>query len=199
MSMAPTVTFASHGPSGSAHQVVPSESYYPAATTGGYSAVGTPRSNKKKWWIIGGVVLGLAAVVAIVVGVVVSQLNKGSSDNTNNGNEVANSGANSTIRLGTNPSVFDKDDRLKQSFWGFAYTPNVSNSLDGADGSLRRYRGVEPVRPTSLEIYRCVILSELAQSSDRRSSCRSSPLVYVSTVPIAISPPWCYKPSRTPK
>lgn len=76
--------------------------------------------------LIGGIVIGVAAVIGIIAGVVVSQLNK----NKNSGNSSLNStssssGGNATLSNPGDPSQFTKDARLKQSFWGFAYTPNV--------------------------------------------------------------------------
>ncbi|ODO00069.1 hypothetical protein I350_06693 [Cryptococcus amylolentus CBS 6273] len=87
--------------------------------------------KKKRMWIIAGVLLAVAAVAAIVIGVVVSQTNK-SSDNDGS----TKSGSNSTLTVGDDASDFEKDSRLHQSFWGFAYTPqNVLLPWCGASQS----------------------------------------------------------------
>ncbi|KIK69740.1 glycoside hydrolase family 17 protein [Collybiopsis luxurians FD-317 M1] len=73
----------------------------------------TPRNNRRRWIIGGLAAVGLLVVVAIVIGVVVSQLKKEKS-----------SGSNSSSKAITgNPSQFQKDSRLKQSFYGIAYSP----------------------------------------------------------------------------
>jgi len=125
-----------------AYQNIPSDQYWNEPTrfsTGayaptyndnddGYEAAGAGKgtSNKKKW-IIGGVVLGVLAIAGIVAGVVVSQMNKksgGSGSGSDSGSSGSGSG-NGTTDL-SNPSQFDKDSRLHQSFWAIAYTPEVS-------------------------------------------------------------------------
>ncbi|ODN93554.1 glucan 1,3-beta-glucosidase [Cryptococcus wingfieldii CBS 7118] len=110
-----------------AHLPIPSENYFPLTesssadqgkTTWEDMAAQQAARKKKRLWIIAGVLLAVAAVAAIVIGVVVSQTNQ-SSDNDGS----TNSGSNGTLTIGDDASVFEKDSRLHQSFWGFAYTP----------------------------------------------------------------------------
>lgn len=119
----------------------PSDSDYPIAGTGaggggGFASAanrnGAEGGSKRKWWITGGI-LALLAIGGIVAGVVVSQVHKGSgskgtssSDATSGTGTGSGSSGNGTVSLGSDPSVFTKDDRLHQSFWAFAYTPQVS-------------------------------------------------------------------------
>ncbi|WVF68708.1 hypothetical protein IAT40_003480 [Kwoniella sp. CBS 6097] len=117
-----------------ARQNIPSEEYYPmtdqagATGTGGNggggfsAAAGHQGRSRKKWFIIGGVI-ALLAVIGIVVGVVVSQVNKNKDGGNSSSNSNTSSSGNGTLTSGGDPSKFDKDDRLHQSFWGFAYTP----------------------------------------------------------------------------
>lgn len=117
----------------SAHLPIPSENYYPISnepTTFENVAAQQKARSKKRWFVIGGIILAVAAVVGIVVGVVVSQVNKnhngnGSKGSNNSSNSTSSSG-NGTLTIGGDPSTFQKDSRLHQVFWGFAYTPNVS-------------------------------------------------------------------------
>lgn len=86
---------------------------YGAGAVGGAGA-GGPRgcfSGKRKWaWIVGGIVL-IAVIVGVAVGV--SMRNSSSSD-----------GALGVVHsIGNDPSKFDKDPRLHQSFYGMCYTP----------------------------------------------------------------------------
>ncbi|KAJ3996235.1 glycoside hydrolase family 17 protein [Lentinula boryana] len=73
----------------------------------------TARSSRRKWIMWGLVIIGLLAVAGIVVGVVLSQVQKGSSSSSN-------------LAITGDPSQFSKDSRLKQSFYGIAYTPQDS-------------------------------------------------------------------------
>lgn len=117
----------------SAHLPIPSENYYPISnepTTFENVAAQQKARSKKRWFVIGGIILAVAAVVGIVVGVVVSQVNKnhngnGSKSSNDSSNSTSSSG-NGTLTIGRDPSTFQKDSRLHQVFWGFAYTPNVS-------------------------------------------------------------------------
>jgi hypothetical protein len=121
-----------------AYQNVPSEAYWNEPSrfnNAGYSsAPAVAKSSKKKWAIIIGVVLGVAAIGGIVAGVVVSQVHKNSSGAGNSSASVSGSGSgsgsssgNSTVLSDPNdPSNFQKDSALHNSFWGFAYTPQVS-------------------------------------------------------------------------
>ncbi|ODN74156.1 hypothetical protein L202_07608 [Cryptococcus amylolentus CBS 6039] len=123
-----------------AHLPIPSENYFPITetssadqgkTTWEEMAAQQAARKKKRMWIIAGVLLAVAAVAAIVIGVIVSQTNK-SSDNDGS----TKSGSNSTLTVGDDASDFEKDSRLHQSFWGFAYTPqNVLLPWCGASQS----------------------------------------------------------------
>jgi hypothetical protein len=103
------------------------------------------RNNKARWlvspycsWIptftylkmqVVGSVLGLAVLIAIgvTVGVVVSKNNKNSSSSSSSnspskpGNSSSNPGGDVDL---SDPSNFKKDDRLRKSFYGMAYTPH---------------------------------------------------------------------------
>jgi exo-beta-1,3-glucanase (GH17 family) len=82
-------------------------------------------------WIILGSVVGIIAIIAIAVGVGVGVSNHNKSGNnrsSSNGSKGSGSGSggNTTTVPQTNPndpSTFVKDSRLKQSFYGIAYTP----------------------------------------------------------------------------
>ncbi|KAJ4482338.1 glycoside hydrolase family 17 protein [Lentinula aciculospora] len=71
----------------------------------------TSRSSKRRWIFWGLLIVGLLAVAGIIVGVVLSQLQKSSS---------------SSSSITGDPSQFSADSRLKQSFYGIAYTPQDS-------------------------------------------------------------------------
>ncbi|TYJ53374.1 hypothetical protein B9479_005974 [Cryptococcus floricola] len=112
-----------------AHLPIPSENYFPLTdssradadrgkTTWEDMAAQQAARKKKRMWVIAGVLLAVAAVAAIVIGVVVSQTSK-SSDKDGS----TKAGSNSTLTIGDDASDFEKDSRLHQSFWGFAYTP----------------------------------------------------------------------------
>lgn len=112
------------GSNSMAYQNVPSESYWPDQDTGAQPF--TPqRRSRKKWWIIGGVVLGIAAIAGIVAGVVVSQTRNKGSANGGSGSANSGNGNDSVLSNPNNPSSFAKDPRLHQSMWGLAYTPQV--------------------------------------------------------------------------
>ncbi|OCF75503.1 glucan 1,3-beta-glucosidase [Kwoniella mangroviensis CBS 8886] len=109
-----------------ARQNIPSEEYYPMTDKSEGFTQTSPRGRggKRKWFIIGGIV-GMLALIGIIVGVVVSQVNKNNNNNNNSSNSSNSGSGNSTttIKNENDPSDFDKDSRLHQSFWGFAYTP----------------------------------------------------------------------------
>ncbi|WVR06642.1 hypothetical protein IAU60_003674 [Kwoniella sp. DSM 27419] len=114
-----------------ARQNIPSEHYYsmsdqPLDPSGsaGYSGAGASSASRsrRRWWIIGGVVLAILAIIGIIVGVVVSQVNKNHKSSSSSSGDSSTSG-NGTLSTNGDPSNFKKDDRLHQSFWGFAYTP----------------------------------------------------------------------------
>ncbi|OWZ28031.1 glucan 1,3-beta-glucosidase [Cryptococcus neoformans] len=125
----PAATFQKGYANPSAHLPIPSENYYPVSNepTTSFEDVAAQQKarSRKRWFIIGGIILAVAAVVGIVVGVVVSQVNKNDDDNNSNrsSNSTSSSG-NGTLTIGSDPSTFEKDSRLHQVFWGFAYTPN---------------------------------------------------------------------------
>jgi hypothetical protein len=64
-------------------------------------------------------VLGVAAAIGIIAGIVISQVGKRGS-----GKETGSKGKSGSGGTSGN-STFVKDDRLHQSFWGIAYTPQV--------------------------------------------------------------------------
>ncbi|KAJ3822182.1 glycoside hydrolase family 17 protein [Lentinula raphanica] len=69
------------------------------------------RSSGRKKWVLGGLIaLVVVIVVAIVLGVVLSRKSSSSSSSSDDS-------------ISGDPSQFTKDSRLKQSFWGIAYTP----------------------------------------------------------------------------
>jgi exo-beta-1,3-glucanase (GH17 family) len=80
-----------------------------------------PKSGKRKWLIIGGIV-ALVAIIAIGAGVGVSLSKK----NTSSGTSSSKSGSTTKQTDPNDPSSFVKDPKLKQSFWGLAYTPEGS-------------------------------------------------------------------------
>jgi glucan 1,3-beta-glucosidase len=116
-----------------AYQNIPSEQYWnePSRHSTGplapqeYEEGPVPGKSNKKKWITGGVILGILAVIGIVVGVVVSQTRGGSNNGNGGSGSGSSSSGNNTTDL-SNPSEFEKDSRLHQSFWAMAYTPEVS-------------------------------------------------------------------------
>jgi len=88
-------------------------------------------SSRRSMWITLGSIVGIIAVIAIAVGVGVGvshHHNSGNNRSSSNGNKGSGSGSgsNTTTVPQTNPndpSTFVKDSRLKQSFYGMAYTP----------------------------------------------------------------------------
>jgi len=93
----------------------------------------------RRKWIIWGSVVGLVALIAIGTGVGVAVSHSHKSSNRSTSKPGSGSGStNSSVVPQTNPndpSTFIKDSRLKQSFYGIAYTPansqlpNCGNSL----------------------------------------------------------------------
>lgn len=101
-----------------------------SGNTGGAPAAGGGR--KKLWWILGGIVFIVAAVVAIAVGVTVGRKG-GSGSGSGTGGSGSSGNTNGTVDVGKDPSVFEKDSRLHNSFYAFAYTPqNVQYGSCGA-------------------------------------------------------------------
>jgi len=87
--------------------------------------------NKRSKMVIVGSVVGLLILVAIGVGVGVALSNKSGNSSSSNSNS-GSSGGSMVAIPGTagvvkadpkDPSKFEKDSRLKNSFYGFAYTP----------------------------------------------------------------------------
>jgi hypothetical protein len=72
--------------------------------------------------------VGLLVIIAIGVGVGVSVSNKNrtkTNSNSSNGNSTSSNSSNPVPQSDPNdPSTFQKDPRLKQSFYGIAYEPN---------------------------------------------------------------------------
>lgn len=92
-----------------------SEAYDPPYTA-------SPKPSRKKWiWSAMAAFLLVALGVGLGVGLTVG---KKSSNGAQTGN--AASTGKPTTQTGDDPSVFEKDSRLHNSFWAFAYTPQVS-------------------------------------------------------------------------
>lgn len=72
--------------------------------------------------VIGGLVLAILIGVGVALGVVLSK--KDSSTSTSSSSSVVNQ------TDANDPSSFEKDSRLKQSFYGIAYTPAGSQYPD---------------------------------------------------------------------
>ncbi|CAK5262780.1 unnamed protein product, partial [Mycena citricolor] len=131
-----------------------SNTYSAFEHTDSYAPFATAKStSRKKYGVIGGSVVALIIVIAVGVGVGVAvshnhkNTSAASSSKSSNSSSAQPSGIPSTISV-TNvtglihwtdpndPSTFVKDDRLHQSFYGFAYTPygsqlpSCGNSLD---------------------------------------------------------------------
>jgi hypothetical protein len=86
---------------------------------GSYAAGGAAAgaSRKKFWWILGSICLVVAAVIGVAVGVVVSKRGNGGSSGNSSGNSSTGNGtlAGGEANIGSDPSVFTKDDRLHNS------------------------------------------------------------------------------------
>jgi exo-beta-1,3-glucanase (GH17 family) len=88
-----------------------------AASGLGTASEKTTAARSRKKWIIGGLVaLGVVVLIGIIAGVVVSQTHHSSSSSSTKSNTA----------ITGDPSSFAKDSRLKQSFYGIAYTPENS-------------------------------------------------------------------------
>jgi exo-beta-1,3-glucanase (GH17 family) len=87
------------------------------------------KSKKARYFIIGGLVLVILAAIGIALGVTLSKKKSSSSSSSISSSTSSDSSS--------DPSNFQKDSRLKQSFYGLAYTPpgsqlpDCGNSLDG--------------------------------------------------------------------
>ncbi|KAJ3732528.1 glycoside hydrolase family 17 protein [Lentinula guzmanii] len=88
-----------------------------------------PKSKKTRYIVIGGLLLAVLIGVGVALGVVLSKKNSSSSSSSTSSSVVNQTDPN-------DPSTFQKDSRLKQSFYGLAYTPagsqypDCGNSLD---------------------------------------------------------------------
>lgn len=126
-----------------AYQNIPSEQYWsanpPTTFRGDDVLAQEAKARRNRNLKIGAIILAILAVIGIVVGVVVSQVTKKSGDG-NSQSSSGNTGTSTTDNegnavVGSDPSQFDKDSRLHQSFWAFAYTPQVSQiMLQAAQG-----------------------------------------------------------------
>lgn len=109
-----------------AYQNIPSEQYWtpgPDEKPGMSYGYDAPKKSNKKAWIIGGVI-GAVVVIGAIVGGVVGGVMKSKSNSGSSGSGSNSNGA--TLSNPNDPSSFSKDPNLHQSFWGFAYTPEVS-------------------------------------------------------------------------
>jgi hypothetical protein len=81
----------------------------------------TPRKSRKKWiWAAVAAFVLVALGVGLGVGLTVGKKSNGGAQTSN-----AATKGNTTAQTGDDPSVFEKDSRLHNSFWAFAYTPQV--------------------------------------------------------------------------
>ncbi|KAF9061676.1 glycoside hydrolase superfamily [Rhodocollybia butyracea] len=74
------------------------------------------KNNRSKWILVGLAAFFLVALVGTVVGVVLTR-------NAKSVPSSSNSSSSSGGSVSGDPSQFTKDPKLKQSFWGIAYTP----------------------------------------------------------------------------
>lgn len=88
------------------------------------------RTRRSRWIVIGSII-GLIAIIAIGVGVGVTVSKKNSSSKSSSGSSSSNDSAGAPKQQDPNdPSTFVKDDNLKHSFYGLAYTPEGSQLPD---------------------------------------------------------------------
>jgi len=97
-------------------------------------------SSSRRKWIIFGSIIGLLVIVGIAVGVgvAVSHNNKSSNRSSTSNGSGSGTTTNGSVVPQTNPndpSTFIKDSRLKQSFWGMAYSP-VGSILPNCSSTL---------------------------------------------------------------
>jgi exo-beta-1,3-glucanase (GH17 family) len=81
-------------------------------------------ANRKSKFLLGGAIIGLLAIIAIGVGVGVSLSNKNKSNISTSGGSGNNTNSPVQQSNPNDPSTFQKDSRLIQSFYGIAYSPN---------------------------------------------------------------------------
>lgn len=82
-----------------------------------------PKKSRRKW-----ILAALAALLLLGLGVglgVGLTVGKKSSNGTSTSNAATTGNTTGKTADGDDPSVFDKDSRLHNSFWAFAYTPQV--------------------------------------------------------------------------
>ena len=84
------------------------------------------RSSSRAKWIVIASILGILAVIGIGVGVGVGV----SKSNDDGDNKSSSNGGSSGSSSSDDDSNFEKNDALKQSFYGFAYTPEGSQLPD---------------------------------------------------------------------
>ncbi|ORX37088.1 glycoside hydrolase superfamily [Kockovaella imperatae] len=112
-----------------AYENVPSDQYWKegnVAPVAGYSTDVTPLRKNNRWWKWAIGALFAAIIVGVVVGVAITQIDKshksGQGSSADDSSSSSSSG-NATSPNMNDPSNFQKDSRLHQSFWGFAYSP----------------------------------------------------------------------------
>lgn len=86
------------------------------------------RSGRAKWIVIGSLV-GILVIIGVAVGVGVG-VSKSKSNNSNKSGGSSSGSGSGSSSSGGDPSDFEKDPSLKQSFYGIAYTPEGSQLPD---------------------------------------------------------------------
>ncbi len=115
------------GQSTLANQNISSTSYWPDSADTEYRPQVVKKSRKKAF-IVAGLVVGFLAVIGIVVGVVIGRKGGSNRGVASSLSSSSSGSSNRTTQSDPNdPSNFTKDPRLHQSFWGFAYTPEVKS------------------------------------------------------------------------
>jgi len=100
--------------------------------------------RRSKWVLWGAVALGAALIIGgIVAGIAISASKK----HTSSGSGGGGGGGNSS-KGGSDPSKFDKNPNLHNSFYGFAYTPLVRFRLHSvvANNSNSLFAGCHTTR-----------------------------------------------------